>query len=170
MDIREKFIFVLEESRRNQYGVKDIPVCLSKVDQEINEIIDNYTNIDDCARDTIRAVVTVEVAWLLLCFGVRMATYSLRLSNQRYFTNGLLAIGMAFGVLDGRELLVILPLYCDVEKKTKLSFDDLFKQNDDFSVILKNFINRDEKDKSLECMGYILKIDENNGPTYQRTW
>ena len=110
------------------------------------------------------------MAWLLLSFGIRMATYSLRLENQRYFTNGLLAISLTVEVLDKRELLIILPLYFDVQSKTNLSFDEILEKNNEFSFILKNFNNRDEKDKSLECMGYVLDFDENNNPIYQRTW
>ena len=61
-------------------------------------------------------------------------------------------------------------LYCDVQKKHGLSFDEILRQNNDFSSVLRDFINRNEKDKSLECMGYVLEVDENNNPIYRRTW
>ena len=90
--------------------------------------------------------------------------------SQRYFTNGLLAISMTIGVLDLRDLLVVLPLYCDVQKKNNLSFDAILKQDYKFTPILRDFINRDEIDKSLKCMGYFLEIDANGNSTYQRAW
>ena len=112
-----------------------------------------------------------EMADYLLEFGIRMATYSLRLSSQKYFINGLFALNMAYEkIYDHRDLLVILPLYIDVQKKNNFSFYEVLKQNDEFSSELNDFINRDEKDKSLECMGYILGIDKNNNPIYKKTW
>jgi hypothetical protein len=170
MDIVEQWESVLEKLQDNQYVVKDVPIQLSEIDREINETFDSFSRIDQDGQSLICQRVTVEMAWLFLCFGIRMATYALRLSSQKYFTNGLLAIGMTLGMLDEREMLVILPLYCDVQKKTGLSFDEVLKRNNAFSSVLKNFMNRDEKDRSLECMGYILEIDENDNPTYQRTW
>jgi len=170
MDVIKKLESALEELKNSQYAVIDIPVQLSDMDEKMNEILDYCVGIGQGEQDQIRKSVTVEMAWLLLCFGIRMATYSLRLSSQKYFANGLFALGMTLGVLDRRELLLILPLYCDVQKKNGLSFNEILRQNNDFTPVLKDFINRDEKDKSLECMGYTLEIDENNNPTYQRTW
>jgi len=170
MDIIKKMECILEDSKNSSYIVKDIPVQLLEIDKIINEILDFCKGLSQGEQDLIYKSVTVEMAWLLICFGIRMATYSLRLSNQRYFTNGLFAISMTLGIVDRRDILLILPLYYDVQKKNGLSFNDILKQNNAFISILKDFLNRDEKDKSLECMGYVLGIDENNNPIYQRTW
>ena len=170
MDIIAELKYVLEASKNNQNTDNSIPAQLSDIDEKINEILDYWTNVNQEERGQILKFITVDIAWFLFCFGIKMATYSLRLSNQRYFTNGLLAIGMTLGILDTRDIWVILPLFCDAQKKTGLSFDEILGQNSDFSSELKDFINRDEKDKTLECMGYILDVDENNNPTYKRTW
>ena len=170
MDIINNINFILQKSQAEQYGVKNISIQLSETDEKINTIIDYCKNIKMEEKDKIRKLMTTEMAWLLLCFGIRMATYSLRLSNQDYFINGLIAISMTLGILDQRELLVVLSLYCDVQKKCKLSFDQILKRHDEFSFLLKSFNNREEKDKSIECMGYILALDENDNPTYQKTW
>ena len=37
--------------------------------------------------------ISIDVAWSLLSISENMATYSFRLSKQRFFTNGLLALG-----------------------------------------------------------------------------
>jgi len=140
------------------------------VDKIVNEVLNYYISISQDEQDRIHKLITVEMAWLLLCFGIRMATYSLRLSNQKYFTNGLFAIGMTLGILDRRELLLILPLYYDAQKKNGLSFDEILKQKNEFASMLEDFFKRNEKDKTLECMGYDLKVDENNNPIYLRIW
>ena len=170
MDVIKKLESALDDLKKIHYVVKDIPIQFSELDLKINEIIGYCIGSNQDVQDRIRKAVTVEIAWLLLCFGIRMATYSLRLSNQKYFTNGLFAIGMTLGILDRRELLLILPLYYDVHKKNNLSYNEIFKQNKSFTSVLKEYINRDEKDKSLESMGYVIEVDKNNNPTYQRTW
>jgi hypothetical protein len=169
MDVIKQLEVLLEKSK-NSYAVNAIPVQLTSLDYEINEIIDYSLSISHAEQVCIRESITVDMAWLLLCFGIRMATYALRFSSQRYFSNGLFAISMTVGVLDSREALVVLPLYCDVQKKKNLYFEEMFNLNNEFATLLKDFSNRDAKDKSLECMGYSLEIDENNTPTYQRTW
>jgi len=170
MDIIISLTSVLEELKKSKYIVKSIPVQLLETDKKINEILDYCINTSLYEIAQIHKLITIDMAWLLLGFGIRMATYSLRLSNQKYFTNGLFAISMTLGILDIRDILVVLPLYCDAQKKNKLSFKEILKQNNEFSSILEAFINRDEKDKSLECMGYVIEIDENSNPTYQRIW
>ena len=169
--MEESLTSILEESKNNPYTVKKVPVQLSEADEKINEILDCYITLSQDEQDQINKSVTYEMARLLLVrFGIRMATYALRLVNQQYFTNGLVAIGMTLRVMDIRDILVILPLFCDAQKKNNLSFDGILNQNNELSSVLEDFINRDEKDKSLECMGYTLATDENNKPIYQRTW
>jgi hypothetical protein len=69
-----------------------------------------------------------------------MASYSRRLSEQRYFTNGLLALGLASPELDTRDVRLVLSLYWYVHKKNGLSFDDAFNQNDAFAPVLEDCI------------------------------
>ena len=174
MDIIEDLNYYWEESIKasikEDYGVEIIPIQLSEVDIGVNEVMDSYRCIGKDEQDRLDEYIYEGFAWFLLRFGIRMATYSLRLSDQRYFTNGLCDIGMTQGVLDIRDILVILPLYCDAQKKTGLSFDEALSQNSKFTSTLRDFIGRDERNKTLSCMGYVCEIDENNIPTYQRTW
>jgi len=157
--------------RKSQYVQNYVPEKLSKADILFNELVDDYLLLTNEEKDNIKKLVTEEMAYYLLGFGIRMATYSLRLSNKKYFINGLFALSIIVGILyDLRDLLVILPLYCDVQKKNNFSFSEILRQNDEFSSVLKEFIKRDEKDKTLECMGYILGMDEGNNQIYKRTW
>jgi len=143
-----------------------IPAQLSEADKIVNETIDYYRNTQQNERDKIHKLITEKIALFLLHFGIRMATYSLRLSSQRYFTNGLLAISLTLNTLDERDLLIVLPLYCDAQNKNSLSFDEVLKQDNKFSLVLKRFIDRDEEDKSLNCMGWTLGFDDNHNLTY----
>ena len=77
---------------------------------------------------------------------------------------------MIFDILDTREILLIMPLYYDVSKQNKLSFAEILNMNNDFAIFVKNFLRREEENKTLKCRGYILSKDENNNPIYQRTW
>jgi len=169
MDIIENLKSCSEESINEQYGVKTIPVELARIDIKINEMLDYWIGLSKDDKEIISLYISEDIAWLLMCFGIRMATYSLRLSNQRYFTNGLLAIGMTLGILDIRDIWVVLPLYCDAQKKTGLSFDEILDQDIKFASTLRNFIGRDEENKTLKCMGYVIGYEYDN-PTYMRTW
>jgi hypothetical protein len=53
-----------------------------------------------------------------------------------------------------------------VSKKKNLSFQFAIEQKDDFSIMLQNFLLRDENDKSLECMDFML-IGEGNDIQYK---
>jgi len=159
-----------QEKATGQFVPQRVPNQISEADVLFYKVVDEYSRLSITDKKSVCKSVTTEMAWYLLGFGVNMATYSLRLSEQRYFTNGLFAIGMTLGILDRREILVVLPLYCDVQKKHGLSFGEILRQNSDFSSVLRDFINRNEKDKSLECMGYVLEVDESNNPIYRRTW
>jgi len=170
MDIIYKLNMVIEEVKKGHYGVMNIPLQLTDTDLLIDEIIEMYKNMNKEEKGELKKSISMDTAWQLLCYAIRMATYSLRLLSQKCFTNGLFAMSITLGILDERELLIVMPLYYDVQKKNSLSFDELLKRNDDFSIFLDVFINRKEEDKTLECMGYILENDENNNPIYRRTW
>ena len=95
-----------------------------------------------------------------------MATYSLRLSEQRYFTNGLIALGLASRSIDLRDVLRLLALYWDVHKRNGLNFKEVLSQNNDFSHILNKFIEREKPDKSLKCMAFAL-VGRGDGIQYK---
>jgi len=170
VNIIEEINLILEKWEDLQYSVRGIPSRPLKTDEKISEIVNCYTTMRRDEQKKINKNTTVDMAWLLYCFGIRMATYSLRLSDQKYFTDGLSAIAMGLGVLDTRDIWVILPLFCDAQKKNDLSFDEILERDDEFASELKDFLNRDDEYKTLKCMGYVLGIGENGLLEYQRTW
>ncbi len=171
MQIVDKLHTVAEEVTSNrQYDVISIPDKLLDIDIRINDIIEEYLQLSKQRKSCVDNAITHEIAWILLSFAIRMATYSLRLSSQRFFTNGLQSLGMSIGVLDVREIWVVLVLYSDVHEKIGLSLETVLHQGSDFSSLLRDFIGRNKQEKSLSSMGYVIHIDENNNPTYIRTW
>ena len=168
--LKELEIMMKEAKDSGEYWKKSVPSSMMKMDIELNRIIGDYILLSKEEKKSVCNGISTDIAWLLLCFAINMATYSLRFSEQKYFSNGLTALGMVLGILDQREIILIMPLYYDVHKRNRLSFEKILSQNDEFATFIRNFQSRNENDKTLECMGYILTIDENNNPIYQRTW
>ena len=153
----------------DQYSLHGVPAQLSVLDNAFNKTIIEYKQLSEHDKDEVQKLITIKIADLLLGFGERFATYSLRLSSQEYFTNGLIALSVTLKVQDTRELLRVLSLYCDVQKKRNLSFSEVLEQGNEFSSFLKQFINREKKDKTIECMRYVIKYDDDT-PTYYDTF
>lgn len=171
MNILKELEIIMKEAKESgEYCEKGVPSSMMKTDVELNRVIDDYILLSKEERKSVCKSVSIDIAWLLLCFAIKMATYSLRLSEQRYFSNGLTALGIVLGIMDQREILLIIPLYYDASKQKGLSFAKILNQNDEFSAFVRSFLSRNEDDKTLECMGYKLVLDENNNPIYQRTW
>lgn len=148
------------QKKKNTQNSFEIPIIMDETDIEINNILDSYLLSENNEKTNFK--VSNDIAWLLMGFGFYMATYSLRSSEQRYFSNGLTAIGIASKAIDLRECLKLLPLYWDVFRKKGLSFQPVLSQNNDFSKELQKFLERDELNKTLECMGFELAGKEEN--------
>lgn len=171
MNILKELEITLKEAKQSgEYWEKGVPSSMMKVDIALNRIVGDYILLSKEERKSVCNGISTDIGWMLLCFSINMATYSHRVSEQKYFTNGLTALGMVLGILDQREIILIMPLYYDVHKRNGLSFEKVLIQNNEFASFIKNFLNRNEEDKTLESMGYILTTDENNNPIYQRTW
>ncbi|MCL1799490.1 MAG: hypothetical protein FWG23_07120 [Eggerthellaceae bacterium] len=170
MDIAKRLRLILRESENEQYGPEVISTQMSETDKRINEVMHYCDTMSKEERKEARSSITIDIAQLLLCFGARMATYSLRLSEEKCLTYGLSAIDMAFEVLDIRDIWVVLVLYCDVQKRSGFSLDGIFDRGGEFTHELKNFIHRKDEFKTLECMGYSLEVDENDLLIYRRAW
>lgn len=154
----------------DDYCEEYVPESIKETDIKLNKLIENYSILSIEEKNIVRNSLSIKNAWILLCFSINMATYALRLSKERYFINGLTALAMIIGILDIREIILVMPLFYDVSKKNNFSFTKILAQQDSFSDFVKLFLNRREEDKSLECMGYILTRDKNNNLFYKRTW
>ena len=149
-----EFLEFLNETKKKSRAYT-IPISMSIYDVDINKLIENYLLLTKEKRIEIR--ISEEVGWLLLGFGFSMATYSLRLNDQKYFTHGLIAMNIAYKAIDWREILRVLAAYWDVHKRKRLSFQTAIEQSDnDFSMVLQQFITRRKSSKSLKSMGLEL--------------
>ncbi len=162
----KKIIENLEEIQKRVFQKNSknmiVPILMDEEDEKINKVLDNF-NPD---KESENLKVSIEIAWLLMGFGFNMATYSLRTGNQRYFTNGLNAIEIASQSIDSRDAMRLLPLYWDVFKQKELSFEPIISQNTEFSKTLQKFLNREEADKTLKSMSFML-IGEGENIQYQ---
>ena len=152
-----------------EIGYWSLPIS-SDVDYDIINCIKSYQDLSINKQASFRKSVTGESTRLLLYFSERMATLSLRTSNQNMFQVGLIALEIIAEELDVRDIHLIMSLYYDVAIRNNLSFEKVLNQNDGFSVFVKTFLDRKEEDKTLESMGYKLTNDNDNNPIYQRTW
>jgi len=171
MSIFDELKLILRDLENdNEYYKKGIPSTMSKVDVELNRIMHECKLISEEEIETLRENISIDIGWLLLSFAENMATYSLRTSKQDFFTNGLFALSLIFDTIDWREIILIMALFYDVHKRTGLSFEEIARPEDKFKVFIEEFLDREEDNKSLEAMGYILTKDEDGNPIYQRTW
>jgi hypothetical protein len=171
MNIVKEVERILEASKKEgDLGERTIPGAISKANAELSAAIGGFGALPKEARGELRKGISQETAWSLLAFAETMATYALRLSDQALFTNGLLALSMIFGVIDARELMLVMSLYHDVHRRKGLSVSSILDQNDEFAIFVRDFFARDEEGKSLKSMGYTLARDASNNLTYQRTW
>ncbi len=162
---------IIEASKKEgDFQERTIPSAISKANAELSTAVAGFGALPREARSELRKGISQDTAWSLLAFAETMATYALRLSDQALFTNGLLALSMIFGVIDGRELMLVMSLYHDVHQRNGLSVSSVLDQDDDFAVFVRDFFARGEEGKSLKSMGYALTRDGSNNLTYQRTW
>ena len=171
MTIIKELNLIIDNSKiSGEYWEKGIPAQMMTTEIELNKTMEKYGLFSKEDRKLICDEISNEVAWLLLSFATNMATYALRHLNQIIYNNGILALEIIFGILDQREILIILSLYYDISNRTNLSVSYDLIQNKDFECFIKKFLSRNQIDKSLESMGYILIKDENDNLTYCRKW
>lgn len=170
MNILKELKIVLRDENSNEYFKEGVPSTMSRVDVELNRILGEFNLLSKEEIESLRENISTDMAWLLLSFAENMATYSLRLSKQELFSRGLSALSLVLGILDKREIILIMSLYYDVHKRVGLSFERITYPKDKFNMFVEEFLKRDENDKSLNSMGYIYTKDENGNSIYQRTW
>jgi hypothetical protein len=171
MNIVKELEIILEEAKSSgEYFEQSVSISMMRMDRKLNKIIENFVNLSKEQMDVVGNAISNEIAWLLLNFATNMVTYSLRGSEQRYFSNGLMSLRMIFNTLDQREIILVMALFYDASKRNKLSFKMALELNDEFSDFVLGFLNRREEDKTLESMGYTLSRDQNNHLIYKRMW
>lgn len=167
MNAQKKLENILEDVRKTGYWKLPVP---SDIDASIREIIRLYRQANNEEKNKIKSDLSEGVARLLLFFSERMATFTLRTGSQEVFDDGLMALEIAYDLVDLAEILICFSLYYDVSQKHGLSFKPFEGNEISSREALNGFLSRVEEDKSIEAMGYSIINDDSNQPTYKRNW
>ena len=155
-------IAALDPADNEGYGSWPLP-C--ERDHEIGAVVrmltaSNVEGVGDRHGDVLRA------------FAERMATLARREMSREHLRVGLSAAGLACGLDDDREVLLILPLLWRSAKVMGLDANAEFRAvatGSDGRKVLGDFASRRAKDKTLEVMGYV-EVEDESGFRYERTW
>lgn len=158
-------------SRAYGYGPSPIP---SPLDGEISALIENWKNLPSKKRIAEISGIKDEQKDILLAYSERMASKSVRTGSKEDLFRGLLALGLDGWNNDWRDNLVLLALYADASSRIHISLESLFSDASKFMPLnvinaFRAFIKRNEKDKSLDAMGYEVSQDS-DGFRYRRNW
>lgn len=111
---------------------------------------------------------------VLRVFGERMASAAVRNKDPALLKTAAIGFLLDVSYSDVRDVLIVLPLFCDAIKRLKLNAKSFCKSvraitGEQLASPLEKFLKRKEQDKSLEAMGYIASADA-DGFRYVRTW
>jgi len=160
---------LLKQALDSAYYKHPIP---SEIDEKLNEIIAGFEKYESYQLDLIADEVTGDNARVLGLFAERMASLAVREKNIDRVKQGLLGLLIYSHTVDHRDVLLVLSLLYDAIIKTGYNPKDIFEEMGSIigrSDILKDFLSRNEEDKSIGAMGYEESNNE-EGFLYRRTW
>jgi hypothetical protein len=161
----------LEAEQNRGYGLLPIP---NKRDDEISALIEWWMALGQEDRVREAAAISESQRQTLLAYSERMASFTVRFQNPKAILLGLVALGIDGWRFDWRENVMLLSLHYNSARKLGLSPNDLFARAaavlpPEAAHALDEFLQRADKDKSLNVMGFEEGSDE-NGFRYKRTW
>ena len=145
----------------------------SESDEKIISLMNNILAIEKEHLNIFISKNDFQFAKILCAFSERMACLAVRQNNINSLIIGLQSLYFATknSEIDSRDIIVMMAIYYDASKRVKVKLDDI-KENifldDDFYEYIKSFINRDEKDKTLEVVGYCTAFDVRGDFIYRR--
>ena len=162
--INEIEVIIKNAKKSGEFYQRVIPEEMFIMDAKFTKLIEKLSEYNN----EIKKHITMDIAWFVLSYSWRMATYVLRSSRQKEFNDGLLGLEFIYDTIDKREIMIVLSLYSDLSKRKNLNFKEIINRKTDFSSFVLKFINRDEGKNSIQCMGVSLVKDERNNLTYKR--
>lgn len=139
-----------------EYGRKNIP---SNIDNKIINIL------DDCLFEyKSKSSVRFGDARVLNLFAERMASLAVREDNIKAVKHGLIALTVCAQNEDIRDVLVVLSILHDAALKIEGTAERIFREMRSItygSEFLDDYLNRADKDKIIESMGYEESRDDN---------
>ncbi|MGH8176856.1 MAG: hypothetical protein ACREV5_11400 [Steroidobacter sp.] len=164
MNQHQPSLEILERSANVGYGKQPLP---SQRDHEIRGLVENTP-----PAAVLDAISADRHAATLRVFAERATALAVRHDDQQLLRIGLTALGLAG--LQSRDSVLILALYYDAAKRLQIDVRWLFGAvgnilGEPAATSLTDFLNRSDRDKSLEAMGYKTAGDK-AGFCYERTW
>jgi hypothetical protein len=123
----------------------------------------------------IRTSIDQHLAGMLLVYGMRMATLSVREGNPIRVSHGLMALVLDQDLLDQRDVLCDAALLYDASTRLNVSPEALFRRSANYassqrSSLLLQYLTAPDYMKSAESMGFDVVTTE-EGFTYKhRPW
>lgn len=152
---------------KEKYYAKTIP---SKIDISIDEILQKLIKLK---KDELLRVIEKagDDIWIFHLFSERKVTIAVRNKSPKEAKTALFSLAIAsYGVNDFREILISLSLVCDGIVRVGGVCKEVFDEIDaiiELKPFIKSFLDREEKDKSIEAMGYEA-LEDTNGFLYRQ--
>ena len=133
-------------------------------DQKILSLIKAIVESDIKVQECLQSLLSLEDTSKLLIFSKRMASLAIRENSIEMVNIGLYALSYCFKIEDTRDLLVsICLLYASISRLKYSPYDILSKMRFydlNFKKFLEDFLERDDKYKSLEAFRYSESKDK----------
>jgi hypothetical protein len=153
------------------YALMPIPQAR---DTQILDLVQAWVALDESARDYDARAISHRQSRVLLAFGERMASTSVREGSQKPLLPGLLAVGIGGLHEDSREAITVLPLFYDAAQRTGVDPENIFEGAaallpEPIASDIRRFPHRSATDRSLQAMWYSVGADS-DGFRYVRNW
>jgi hypothetical protein len=170
----DELVQFLASDQTDGYGSSPIP---SPIDDAVRRLLQFGSSADVVTPFSQSSEVEESLGFVLAAFAQRMAAIAVRNAEERYLSEGLLALRLALRVLESREILPVLSLLLRSAQKVGSNVEALFSAasvgDTAFRTFLTAFLRRSERDQSIEAMGYVESCDKDGfryrGPGCQGT-
>ena len=136
-------------------------------------LIHRFASSPHAARAVLQEKLSRDHARILTIFGERMATCAVRSKSEVPLRDGLIALALAVGKDDDREVLAVLPLYGDASRHLGVDLSapvaDTASLIGGHSAQFMTAMHRPWAPEHVEEMGYV-KGEDSDGFRYFRTW
>ena len=166
---RHSLLAWLERASDTTYVTHPIP---TEIDEGIARVLAGLSSCDEADLELVADGLAVAHARVLNLFAERMASLAVRQNNPDPVRRGLTALLIAARAEDIREILLVLSLLHDAAIKVLGSAESIFGEVSSAiggAAFLRDFLERSEKDKRIEAMGYE-ESETAEGFLYVRTW
>ena len=168
-DILATLLALLKSALESAYFQQPIP---SEIDDGVSRVLSSLSARDQTDLKLVSDGVVADEAQVLGLYAERMASLAVRENSVNRVKQGLMALIIYARTEDPRDVLLVLCLLHDASIKTSGNPKQVFNEvNAVFgeTVLLNDFINRSDEDKTIEAMGYE-ELKTKDGFLYARNW